>query len=286
MLFCAVTLLNVHESMRFKAGGVRFLGCFPVYCYDAAVGSKAAKSARASQLHHDSCRVLSRAIFEFCRRSVQMRAGNGLVYDCVPRLAFISGDYEEVKQHVALCGCGCYMCKCPAHRLDVSHRRWPLRRLGPIMQSMASLAQDVLDDDGKVIRGMGKRIQDWERKWRMKFIDNGFAQLLGVDFDVLLGCPRDMLHHILLGLFGQHIVNSIMHLLKQALADPLYWRSGGQGNPALMNDEKMNAIWNRLAERFAQVTQDESGYTITAKMAKHFLKVKIHFTELICTPHL
>ena len=120
----------------------------------------------------------------------------------------------------------------------------------------------------------------------MKFIDNGFAQLLGVDFDVLLGCPRDMLHHILLGLFGQHIVNSIMHLLKQALADPLYWRSGGQGNPALMNDEKMNAIWNRLAERFAQVTQDESGYTITAKMAKHFLKVKIHFTELICTPHL
>jgi hypothetical protein len=42
-----------------------------------------------------------------------------------------------------------------------------------------------------------------------------------------------MLHHILLGLFGQHIVNAIMHLLEQALADPLYWRSGGQGDPAL-----------------------------------------------------
>ena len=261
--------------MRLKAGGVRFLGCFPVYDYDAAIGSSATKSARSLQLHHDCCRVLSDAIFEFCRRSVQMRAGNGLVYDCVPRFAFISGDYEEVKMHVALCGCGCYLCECPAKRLDVSNRRWPLRSLGPVMRSMASLANDVLDDDGKVIRGMGKRIEDWERTWRMKFIDNGFARLLGVDFDVLLGCPRDMLHHILLGLFGQHIVNAIMHLLEQALADPLYWQSGGQGNPALMNHEKMNAIWTRLADRLAQIIQDESGYTITAKMAKHFLKVNM-----------
>jgi len=38
-LFNAVTLLNVHESIRFKAGGVRYLGCFPVYDYDAAIGS-------------------------------------------------------------------------------------------------------------------------------------------------------------------------------------------------------------------------------------------------------
>jgi len=53
----------------------------------------------------------------------------------------------------------------------------------------------------------------------------------------------------------------------------LYWQSGGPGNPALMNHEKMNAIWIRLAERLAQIIQDESGYTITAKMAKHFLKV-------------
>ena len=57
VLFCVspVILLNVHESMRFKAGGVRFLGCFLVYNYDAALGSRAVKSKRALQLHHYCC---------------------------------------------------------------------------------------------------------------------------------------------------------------------------------------------------------------------------------------
>ena len=85
-----------------------------------------------------------------------------------------------------------------------------------------------------------------------KFIKNGFARLLGIGFDIFLGRLRHMLHHILLGLFGKHIVNSIMHLLKQALTDPLYWQSGGLGNPALMSDLALmsDAIWIRLAESF------------------------------------
>ena len=56
----AATLLNVHESsesMRFKAGGVRFWAV-SVYDYDAAVGFKEEKSARGSELHHHSCRAL------------------------------------------------------------------------------------------------------------------------------------------------------------------------------------------------------------------------------------
>ena len=56
----AATLLNVHESsesMWFKAGGVRFWAV-SVYDYDAAVSFKAAKRARGSELHHDSCRAL------------------------------------------------------------------------------------------------------------------------------------------------------------------------------------------------------------------------------------
>ena len=56
----AATLLNIHESsesMRFKAGGVRFWAV-SVYDYDSAVGFKEAKSARRSELHHNSCRAL------------------------------------------------------------------------------------------------------------------------------------------------------------------------------------------------------------------------------------
>jgi hypothetical protein len=61
-----VTLLSefsqVDVVQGFKVGGVWSLGRFSVNGYDAAVGSKAAKSERAPQPHHDSCRVLSHAI--------------------------------------------------------------------------------------------------------------------------------------------------------------------------------------------------------------------------------
>jgi len=55
---------RVDAVQGFKAGGFRFLGCFPVHDYDAAVESKEAKSARESQLPHDNYRALSQAIFE------------------------------------------------------------------------------------------------------------------------------------------------------------------------------------------------------------------------------
>jgi hypothetical protein len=55
---------RVDAVQSFKAGGVLFLGCFPVHDYDAAVEPKAVKNARASQLLRDSYKELSQAIFE------------------------------------------------------------------------------------------------------------------------------------------------------------------------------------------------------------------------------
>ena len=66
-----------------------------------------------------------------------------------------------------------------------------------------------MDDDGKVIYGGKKHTNKWEQKWRMKFLVNGFVLLLGIDFVAPFGCPRDLLHHILLGLFGYSMASTL-----------------------------------------------------------------------------
>ena len=43
------------------------------------------------------------------------------------------------------------------------------------MESMYCLANKVLDPDGIVKRGKKKHINEWEKKWGVKFMENGFA---------------------------------------------------------------------------------------------------------------
>ena len=87
--------------------------------------------------------------------------------------------------------------------------------------------------------------------------------------------PRDILHHIILGLFGKHIIGSIIFLLllnEDGLANPLFWESS-PGLPAIMSNEKVNEIWHRLFLRLQNINKDDAGFTISSKMSKHFLKV-------------
>ena len=269
-LLCIVQLLNVNENKRFKKGGARFLGCYPVYNYDAAIGSQDVKRARALQLHHECSRALSKELREFCMRSHAMQTGDGIWYDCVPRLAFLATDYQQARQHLAFSGSGCELCMCPFEELDRPGNNFPIRNFKDVLESLQRLADECLDDRGNIIYGKKKVIEAWQREHRMKFIDNGFTCLMDVDFDVIMGVPRDFLHFVLLGLFGEHIVDSSVHKVTESVGNEAYRQS------ALMNDEKMNMIWNRLAERMSQVTESESALTITVKMSKHFLKVYQH----------
>ena len=175
----------------------------------AALCSSAVKSKRALHLHHDCCQM---------QFSEAIRSNVGGKLPCV----WLRGD-EGVRCLVVV---------------QVLHMHVPHAWLW-LLQSQSSFAaalpswRAVASASGwrshgrwgcKVIYGGEKHIDKWERKWLLKFIDNRFALLLDTDFDALFGCPRDLLHHILLGLFGEHIVNAIIHLLTHALADPLYWQ--------------------------------------------------------------
>ena len=271
-----MTLLNIPEHLRFKKGGVRFWGCLPVFDYDAPEGlSQGLKRKRALELHHDCCRIISSEMLNFCEQRNRMQAADGSIYEVVPRLAFVAADFQQIQQNVALVGRGCHVCECPYEELDRTGMQWPLRDLRNIMESLYSLADEVLDENGKIRFGKVKVIKEWEQQAGMKFLENGFAPLLTAGFDICLFSPRDLLHHILLGLSGQYVVNSIIHLLifdENGLANPLFWESS-PGHAALMSDVKAVAIWNRLSKRLSSIEEDEAGFTISSKMAKHFLKV-------------
>ncbi len=77
-----------------------------------------------------------------------MRAGNGLEYIVVPRLAFVAADFQQIQQNTTLCGRGCHVCKCPYDSLDDTEHQWKLKNMLGISESMYALASEVLDENG------------------------------------------------------------------------------------------------------------------------------------------
>ena len=261
-----MTLLNINENKRFKEGAVRFLGCLPIYDHDASLlGSEAKKRSRSLGLFHDCCSILSANILKFCEH-------DGHNYVVVPRLAFVAADFQQIQQNLALVGHGCHVCECLRNELDCTDTQWPLRDSHKMMESMYLLADEVLGTDGKVMYGKKKRIVEWEKLWGVKFMENGFSSLIRVGLDPHVCNPRDLLHHITIGLYGEHIVNSAVHKLifaESGLGNPVFWA----GARAPIDDKKVKAIWTNMARRLANIREEDAGFTISSKMSKHFLKV-------------
>jgi hypothetical protein len=69
---------------------------------------------------------------------------------------------------------------------------------------MYLLADKILNPDGTVKYGKKKLIKEWEQKWGVKFMENGFADLHRHGLDPHLCNPRDLLHQIPLGLYGEY----------------------------------------------------------------------------------
>ena len=259
-----------------------------MYDYDASLlKSDAKKKDRALRLFHDCCSIVSADLLEFCEQRHTMRCGDGHDYVVVPRLAFVAADFQQIHQNLALVGGGCHVCECPKESLDCTDTLWPLRDSRKALEAMYLLADEVLNEDGSIKFRMKKRISEWEKLWGVKFLENGFAPLSKVGFDAHVCNPRDLLHHITLGLYGEHIVNSSVHTLifdEAGLGNQAFWaisKSQSQddsdlpaaADPAPISDAKVKGIWDRLALRLANIREEDAGFTISSKMSKHFLKV-------------
>jgi hypothetical protein len=77
-------------------GAVRFLGCLPIYDYDASLlGSEGKKRNRAMEMFHDCMSILSANIAEFCNHQHTMVCGDGRSYVVQPRIAFVASDFHR-----------------------------------------------------------------------------------------------------------------------------------------------------------------------------------------------
>jgi hypothetical protein len=62
-------------------------------------------------------------------------------------------------------------------------------------------ADECLDDNGKVMYGKMKVIEEWEKKYGIHFMHNGLFDMADeVGLLPVIGLPRDFLHWIVLGL--------------------------------------------------------------------------------------
>ena len=98
-----MTLLNIHESKRFKKGAFRFWGCLPVYQAEAAANAGASIDQvrkRIVEVHQAGMHVVLEAIKELCAPA-SYRFADGEVHIGEVRLAFIMGDQPAHDKHAA-----------------------------------------------------------------------------------------------------------------------------------------------------------------------------------------
>ena len=79
-----------------------------------------------------------------------------------------------------------------------------------------------------------------------------------------------------LGLFGDHIVPAVLYRYTQVLRRPDLLNSKGK---PLVTNERLEAVWKRLSDRFSTVVADTSMITMSTAYAAHFHDIYIDGKE-------
>ena len=227
---------------------------------------------RTAEVHQACLGIVLEAVREL-NAPAAYRFANGQVLMGEVRLAFIMGDQPAQDKHIGKKSKSCRMCLCPCDKLDRTDETFPCFDWRECRRSLLRTADECLDDNGKVLYGKKKVIEEWEKKYGIHFMHNSLFDIADdVGLLPVIGLPRDFLHWIVLGLFGYHIVKAILHLLfKTILADA--YLSEHCGRKAPVTQSTMAHVLRRLARRLSRITSDESCLTISEKFSQHFLKV-------------
>ena len=96
-------------------------------------------------------------------------------------------------------------------------------------------------------------MKDAESRLRHKlFPPNAWMRV--TDFDVLTSCPKDELHQWFIGLYGEHIIPSIVHQYTKVLQNPdlVKLDRNGVAHPIISN-KAVARVFKRLADRLQGV---------------------------------
>ena len=226
---------------------------------------------READVTRESMHILMEQIRIVCRPRAWLFADKEIrMAEC--RLAYFIGDQPAQDKLLGKLTKGCSVCWAPGEQMDCTDKVWPLRDSAALLRSMRRLAADCLNEAGEVKRGKAEQIKAWETENRMRFGSNSLLELIDLGFHATLMLPRDFLHHILLGLFGHHIIKALIYLIMSFISKPVFCQSHGPRS-APVPESVMKRVMRRLATRLSTVRSDESCLTITQKFARHFLRV-------------
>jgi hypothetical protein len=98
------------------------------------------------------------------------------------------------------------------------------------------------------------------------------------NFDAILSAPKEELHQILIGLYGDHVLPATKHEIEKVLRGPDTIKGfDKKKEPQYIISKKMlRGVWKRLRDRLASVNSSTSTIEITNDYAAHFYDMYIN----------
>jgi hypothetical protein len=93
-----------------------------------------------------------------------------------------------------------------------------------------------------------------------------------VNFDVILSAPKEELHQLLLGLYGEHLLPATMYEIEKVLRSPDTIRGYDKNGAALyiISKTRLKNVYARLRNRLSSVESSTSTIEISTDYAAHF----------------
>jgi hypothetical protein len=120
------------------------------------------------------------------------------------------------------------------------------------------------------------QVSQLERSFKHKLRpDNAYFK--AVNFDVILSAPKEELHQLLLGLYGEHLLPATMYEIEKVLRSPDTIRGYDKNGAALyiISKARLKNVYARLRNRLSSVDSSTSTIEISTDYAAHFYDMYI-----------
>ena len=97
------------------------------------------------------------------------------------------------------------------------------------------------------------------------------------DFDVILSAPKEELHQLLLGLYGEHLLPATMYEIEKTLRNPNTIRGVDKnGAPIyIISKQRVKTVFARLRNRLSSLDSSTSTIEVSSDYASHFYDMYI-----------
>ena len=105
--------------------------------------------------------------------------------------------------------------------------------------------------------------------------DNAYFKAEG--FDAILSAPKEELHQLLIGLYGEHLLPATMYEIEKTLRNPNTIRGFDKnGAPQyIISKQRLKTVFSRLRNRLSSLDSSTSTIEVSTEYASHFYDMYI-----------